>query len=316
MNNLRGVLDFCIRHQTVLGYSIVSLLTAAMEQIFSSAVFKCPCNSWNTLYGSAFLLVPAFTLFLLGFMVNARTWRLVTGSCSSEKRCSCNPRGTYIHCCRVLLPVLARALVAPFTWIAVALLSVSFYECAASGSSRVQGFMCKDTDCRNLLLKIPCDQTLSKNIPGDSLSFQAQSQLIGWLLIVIIITVALISKCYSHCTSPVTYLQLKFWKIYSKQELELFEVKAKEHATKLAEVNTNCFFEVSNPAPAPFVTPSNEDWQKISLLYTFNPQEQYYSMMHKYASTNRGNSNRFGEGGLIPPVLGFVDEAATRESGF
>ncbi|XP_008495603.2 calcium homeostasis modulator protein 6 [Calypte anna] len=314
MNNLRGILDFCIRHQTALGYSTVSLLTVAMEQIFSSAVFKCPCNSWNTLYGSAFLLVPAIVLFLLGFMVNAKMWHLLTGICSSEKR---NSQETCIHCCHNLVPVLARALVGPPTWIAVALLSVSFYECAASGSSRVQSFMCKDTDCYDLLAKIPCNPTLSKNITGDSLSFQAQSQLIGWLLILIITTVVLSSKCYSRCTSPVTYLQHKFCKIYSEQETKLFEVKAKEHATNLAEVNTRCFFEVTDPAPAPCMTPSNEDWKKTSLLYTYNPQEQYYSRLHKYASTNRGNSTtRFGEGGRIPPVSGSVDEAALRESGF
>ncbi|XP_071598586.1 calcium homeostasis modulator protein 6-like [Heliangelus exortis] len=317
MNNLRGILDFCIRHQTILGYSTVSLLTTAIEQIFSSAVFKCPCNSWNTLYGSAFLIMPAIALFLLGLLVNTKMWHLLTGICSSGKRCTCSPQETCIHRSCHLVPVLARALVAPLTWISVALLSVNFYECAASGSSKIQSFVCKDTDCYNLLAKIPCNPTLSKNITGDSLSFQAQSQLIGWLLIVVIIIGALISKCYSRCTSPVTYLQHKFCKIYSEQETELFEVKAKERATNLAEVNTKCFFEVTNPAPAQFMTPSNKDWKQISLLYTHNPEEEYYSMLHKYARTKRGNSTtRSGETGLIPPVLGSVDEAASRESGF
>lgn len=38
-------------------------------------------------------------------------------------------------------------------------------------------------------------------------------------------------------------------------------------------------------------------------------------MIHKDINTNRGNSIRFGED-QKPPVLGFVDEESTSESGF
>ncbi|NXW75824.1 CAHM6 protein, partial [Hirundo rustica] len=315
MNRLQNIVDFCIRHQTILGYSIVSLLTAACEPIFSSVVFKCPCNSGNMLYGSSFLLVPAFILFLLGFMVNARTWRLMTGKCSPGKHHQCSPWGTCARFCQVLVPMTAKALVAPLTWIVVALLGANFYECAASGSSLMEWYFCKDngTECRKLLLKMPCDVELSAKLSSEQLSLHAQSQLIGWFLIASIMTVALISTCVSRCCSPVSYLQLRFWKIYSKKEQELFQKKAEEHATKLAERNTNCFFEATDPAP--FHTPSNEDWQKISILYTFNSQEQFYSMIHKYVSTNRGNSAKFKEEGQDLTVLAFVDEAQASVSG-
>ncbi|XP_010193408.1 PREDICTED: protein FAM26F [Mesitornis unicolor] len=310
MDELRRVLDFCIRHQTVLGYSMVSLLTAASEHIFSIVVFKCPCNSGNLLYGSVFLIVPAIILFLLGYMVNTRTWLLLTGSCPPEKCCnSCKSCTRY---CWVLVPVTARAAVAPLTWIAVALLGASFYECAASGSGVIKKLICKNKgqECHELLTKVPCGEKL----PGELLSLQAQSQLIGWFLIALIMIVALILTCLTRCYSPVSYLQLKFWKIYSKKEQELFEIKAKEHATQLAERNMNCFFEGTDPAR--FQTPSNEDWQKISVVYTFNSNEQHYSMIHKYVNTNRGNSVGFGQGDQNPPVLGFVDEANASESGF
>ncbi|NXL33116.1 CAHM6 protein, partial [Glaucidium brasilianum] len=316
MDKLHKMLDFCVSHQTILGYSIVSLLTAASEHIFSSVVFKCPCNSKNMLYGSVFLIVPAFILFLFGYMVNARTWRLLTGSCPPEKRCSCSPWGVCTRYCLVLVPVTAKASVAPLTWIAVALLRASFYECAASGSNLIKNLVCKDKgqECHKLMVKLPCDEKLSEKISSEFLSLQAQSQLIGWFLIASIMTVALISTCISRCCSPVSYLQLKFWKIYLKKEQELFEIKAKEHAARLAEINMNCFFEATDPAP--FQTPSNEDWRKISFLYTFNSQEQYYSMIHKYINTNRGNSIRFGQGDQNPPGLGFVDEENASESGF
>ncbi|NWT53724.1 CAHM6 protein, partial [Erythrocercus mccallii] len=292
MNQLHKIVDFYIKHQTILGYSMVSLLTVASEQIFSSVVFKCPCNSNNMLYGSSFLFAPAFILFLFGFMMNPRTWRLLTGTCSPEKHLECSPWGTCARFCQVWVPTTAKALVAPLTWIAVALLGANFYECAASGSSLMESFFCKDngTECREQLLKMPCDEELSAKISSEWLSLQAQSQLIGWFLIASTMTVALISTCITRCYSPVHYHQTRFRKNYLKKEHELFKKKAKEHATKLAERNTNYFFEATDSAP--FHTPSNEAWRKISNL---NSQEQYYSMLHNYVSANRGKSTNFKE---------------------
>ncbi|NWH52526.1 CAHM6 protein, partial [Fregata magnificens] len=318
MDKLQKALDFFIRHQTVLGYSIVSLLTAASEYIFSSVVFKCPCNSGNMLYGSVFLIVPAFILFLLGYMLSDELLCLLTGSCPRKNRCSCSRRHwrTCTGYCHLLLPVTVRALVAPLTWVAVALFRASFYECAASGSSLIRNLVCKDKgqECHKLLAKMPCKERLSEEMPREFLNLQAQSQLIGWLLIVIVVTVVLISTCVSHCCSSVSYLQLKFWKIYLKKEQELFEIKAEEHAATLAERNVNCFFEFTNPAA--FQTPSNEDWQKISFLHNLNSQEQYYSVIHKYVNTNRGESTRARAGDQNPSVSVFVDETSASESGF
>uniref|UniRef100_A0A8B9PAK4 Calcium homeostasis modulator family member 6 n=1 Tax=Apteryx owenii TaxID=8824 RepID=A0A8B9PAK4_APTOW len=275
---LRTVMDFCVHHQTILGYTVV---------------FRCPCNSWNTLYGSVFLLVPAFILFLLGFIMNTRTWHLLTGCCPQDKHCGCNLKGNCTRYVRVLGPVAVSALVAPLTWIAVALLGASFYECAATGNSLIKKLMCKGKGepCPELLVKIPCGEKLSEKIPDELLSLRIQSQvlLIGWLLITGIVTLALISTFLSRCYSLVRFLQLKFWKIYLKKEWEVFETKAKEHATKLAERNVNCFFE-----------------QKISFLYTFSAEKQHYSMIRKYANTKKGNSVRFSLGDQLPPVLGFL----------
>ncbi|XP_035178831.1 calcium homeostasis modulator protein 6-like [Oxyura jamaicensis] len=311
MEKLRTAMDFCIRHQKILGYSMVSLLTAASEYIFSSVVFKCPCNSWNTVYGCVFLIAPAFVLFLLGYMINARVWLFVTGRCSPENQCGCDSCRNFL---KVLVPVTASTLVAPFTWIAVALLSASFYECAASRNSFIRKLPSNASKefCNASLEKIPCDKELSKKI-GEFHSLQSESQMVGWLLIAIIMTAALISKCFSRCCSPVSYFQMKFWKIYLKKEREVFEIKAKDHAAKLAERNVHFFFEPAD-LPPPFWTPNNEDWQKISFPYGFNTEEQHYSMIHKYVNTNRGKAS--SERGRIHTVLGFVDEAHASESGF
>ncbi|XP_041279961.1 calcium homeostasis modulator protein 6-like [Onychostruthus taczanowskii] len=293
MQSLQKVMDFCILHQTTLSCSLVSLLTAGSEYIFSSVVFKCPCNSGNMLYGYSFLLAPAFVLLLLGFMTSTRTWLLLTGTCSLEKHPQCCSGRSWASFFQVLVPMTVKASVAPLTWIAVALLGANFYECAATGSNMTAHLFCKNNTIYNQeqLYKMPCDKELAAEMSDACLSFQAQSQLIGWFLIGSIITVALISTCVTYCYSPVSYLQFNFWKMYSKKERELFEIKANEHANKLAERNTNCFFEATDPAP--FYTPRNTDWQKISIFHTFNSQEQYYSMIHKYASTKRCNNTGF-----------------------
>ncbi|NXO38403.1 CAHM6 protein, partial [Locustella ochotensis] len=286
MNYFHKIVDFCVRNQTVLGCTTVSLLTVVSEYIFSSVVFKCPCNSKNMLYGSSFLLAPAFVLFVLGYMVNPTTWHLLTGKCSPKKKGK--PRRTCTYFCQVLLPLTAKASVAPLTWIAVALLGAEFYECAASGSSLLQSFLCKDngTECRDNLLKMPCNAELSAKIPRELRSLHVQSQLIGWFLIAGIMTVVLISTCVRRCCAPGSYLQQKFYKIYSKTEEELFETKAKEHATELAERNINSFFAANFSAQFP--TPKKHDWQNISAMYTINSEGEYYSMLHRYLSTKTG----------------------------
>lgn len=179
MNKLHKVLDYLTQYRKALGYSTVSLLMVGIEQIFSSVVFKCPCNSasGNMLYGFSFLLAPAFILFLLGYMANAEIWLLVTGKCSREKHLQ-RSAGRACPCLCQFLQLTAKASVAPLTWIVVALLGANFYECAASGTSPAMYYFCKENrpDCPTQLIKTPCDKELSANITSEQLSLQAQSQ--------------------------------------------------------------------------------------------------------------------------------------------
>uniref|UniRef100_A0A8C3SR87 Calcium homeostasis modulator family member 6 n=1 Tax=Chelydra serpentina TaxID=8475 RepID=A0A8C3SR87_CHESE len=314
MEKFRTVLDFCLSHQKVLGYSAVSLLTAGSERLFSVVVFQCPCNSWNMLYGSVFLLVPALILFLLGYLLNVRTWRLFTGCCAPGRCCCCIQRRRCWRYFRVLWLVTVSAAVAPFTWIAVALLGANFYECAASGSSLLQRHLCqgRGTQCHEQVARMPCGGTLPQEAQ-TFVSLRAQSQVLGWILIASIMVLVLADTCLNRCRSPVSFLQLRFWKIYLEKEREVFERKAKEHATKLAERNLKCFFESTEPEP--FLTPSNKDWQQISSLYAFSTKGQYYSMIHKYISAKRGTSIRSTEEDVFSPALLFVDGTDFNEMG-
>ncbi|KAM7240333.1 hypothetical protein CapIbe_008239 [Capra ibex] len=308
MEKFREVLNLHLKHRNALGYCLVSLLTAGGERIFSTTVFQCPCSAaWNLPYGLVFLLVPALALFLLGYVLSARTWRLLTGCCA--RGCGAGLRGALV-CAQIS----ATAAVAPLTWVAVALLGGAFYECAASGSGVLARYLCvgRDPRCAAQLPLVPCQQAQAPDVKQLQKELHreltAQSQVLGWILIAIVIIVPLIFTSINRCRSPVSYMQLKFWEIYLQQEQQIFKSQATEHATQLAKENVKCFFERSHPQECN--TPSIEDWQKISSLYAFNPKEQYYSTLHKYVNkTQENQSSISSEEGATVPVLGFVDSS-------
>lgn len=303
------VLDLHLKHYGVLGYGLVTALTAGLERIFSSTVFQCPCNAtWNLAYGLVFLLVPALALFFLGYLLSARTWRLLTGCCAP---------GTCTCCCSetlrgvlVFAQLSGTAAVAPLTWVAVALLGGDFYECAASGSQALVRRLCsghQDPNCTALLPLVPCGDKQAKDVMGLQKDLKAQSQVAGWILIAAVIIGLVIFVSVTRCRSPVGLQQLNFWKIYLEQEQKIFKNQATEHATKLAENNVKCFFECSHQE-GEYKTPSVEDWKQISLLYSFNPKAQHYSTLHKYVNGKKEMSSmKCPKEGEMVPALSFVD---------
>ncbi|NIG58608.1 hypothetical protein BU61_5846 [Pontoporia blainvillei] len=282
MEKFRAVLDLHLKHRNELGYVLVSLLTVGGERTFSTAVFQCPCSAaWNLPYGLVFLLVPALALFLLGYVLSASTWRLLTGCCAPGARTEC---GAALRGALVCAQLSAAAAVAPLTWVAVALLGGSSYECAASGSAFVARRLCfgRSPGCA---AQLPLS-TLPSG-PGARRAGPAEG---------------------AQGPVAVSFLQLKFWKIYLEQEQQILKSQATEHAAELAKENIKCFFECSHPKE--YSTPSIKDWQQVSSLYTFNPREQYYSTLHKYVNRNEKNrSIRSSKEDAVVPVLGFVDSS-------
>uniref|UniRef100_A0A8D0C1F5 Calcium homeostasis modulator family member 6 n=1 Tax=Salvator merianae TaxID=96440 RepID=A0A8D0C1F5_SALMN len=310
MEKFRAVFDFCLAHQKALGYGTVSLLTIGGERVFSDTIFKCPCNAWSVFYGLVFLLVPALILFLLGLLLSVQSWKVLTGCCAPGKLKRCCQWGFFLRNLQMLAMVIVGAAVSPLTWISVALLGGRFYECAASGNPILQAYVCEgkknQTECSIQMIQAPCQQKTSKDMQEVLLVLQAQSQVIGWLLIATIFLIALVLTCIFRCRSPVSMLQLAFWKIYLEKERQIFEEKAKEHATKLAERNLKSFFNSTELEP--FKTPSPKAWRGISSLFTFDPEEHYYSMIHKYVSCrSKSDSIKSEEADVIPACLNFVD---------
>ncbi|CAJ1087235.1 calcium homeostasis modulator protein 6 [Xyrichtys novacula] len=323
MDKFKTVLNIA-NQQSSLGFGVVALLTAGGEQIFSTVVFKCPCSpDLNFVYGIVFLLVPALALLLLGYILNKKTWKLFTGVCrSGERSCGCRRMSAAMY---VLFQITAFALVAPLSWIAVALLSGNYFECAMTGtsmnSSNTQQ-LCKDTSspkqCQKELFRFPCGMGSGvQEAERDQvlLTLKARSQILGWLLIASIMLTNLLLTCLGRCASPISYLQLKFWRTYTQAENSLIDSHATKHAKELAERNVTSFFTMRSPDD--IQTPSNGDWEKISSLFKFSYRKQYYSTLHRYVESCQHDESGVRKMASVksidsetvnPAVLGFVDD--------
>ncbi|XP_077382361.1 calcium homeostasis modulator protein 6 [Festucalex cinctus] len=313
MDKFNAVLKIANK-QTNLGFGLVSLLTAGGEQIFSSVLFRCPCNELNFMYGMVFLLVPALALLLLAYILSKKMWKMMTGFCQRGADFSYWKR--MCHCVKIIFQISTTALVAPSSWIAVALLNGSYFECAMTGvnvsdySESLCGGATSLVECRKELQMFPCGRGSSvSDREAVLLTLRAHSQILGWLLIASVMLSNLLLTCLARCTSPVSYLQLKFWRVYSQEESNLMDSYTMIHAKELAERNLESFFKQTTPQHV--ITPSNKDWEKISTLYKFSTKDYYYSTLHKFAETGmkRMISVKSVESPADnPAVLNFVDE--------
>lgn len=181
MDRFKTLLNFTSK-QTNLGFGLVALMTAGGEQIFSSVAFKCPCNEMNFLYGLVFLLVPALALLLLGYILSKKMWKLLTGLWHNRAKL-CGWRNL-IASGVAFLQISYTALVAPTSWIAVALLNGNYYECAMTGTnvSSYNQYLCKDnkpgSDCAMMLHRYPCDKRNEEVLR----TLRAQSQVSSLLM--------------------------------------------------------------------------------------------------------------------------------------
>lgn len=285
MDNYQALVQFVLNQKSTIGYSVMAILTIGGERIFSMVSFQCPCNhDQNFSYGVTFLLGPLLVLLIFGLFFSNRLWRLYTGCCLNPMKLC--PRGNFLGCLKVLINIFTGACVAPVMWLCVALLNGTFYECAVSGLDEnvVVDIFCKNKTmaCREELARVPCGKS---KLPVDEanellLMLRAQSQILGWCIIMISATVGLIGTCYTNCRSQVSYLQRTFWKRYVEKERQQFDKCAIEYASKLAERNLTSFFENCKPKEFPF--PEHRAWEEISALYTFSNSDQYYSTLQRY----------------------------------
>ncbi|XP_078736572.1 calcium homeostasis modulator protein 6-like [Lampetra fluviatilis] len=328
--------------RAVLGNSAVALLTGSFEQIYQSATFKCPCSPGvSQIYAATSLLVPALVLLAMGYSANARTWKLVTGCCSFRPLRGFGGLRRFL---RILLSVTGRALVAPGAWLLVALFDGSYFVCGASpyaaqvrsgflggwlptvvdGLSHLPEPLAKmnHSQLAPVLAALPCrrPEGISASSSDQILRQLAiQSQLWGWFLLATAVVLAMSCSCLAHCTAPVSYLHLQYWRGYIEAEGELFQKRASEHSRELASKNVDRFFQRDVGGSPLASSPSINDWSSVSRLYVFHERQPLrYSTLDSWAQSGAPQSGAPQKGtpqkggaaspdGEIEPSLAFVD---------
>ncbi|XP_031957431.1 calcium homeostasis modulator protein 5-like isoform X2 [Corvus moneduloides] len=149
----------------------------------------------------------------------------------------------------------------------------------------------KSEKCFEELHKVACDKSSMPFSESDELkrTLQAQSQILGWCVIVTTALLSLLTTCCASCQSKVSHLQLMFWRVYEGTEKEQLEQIFQLYATKLSERNLKCFFE--NKEPEPISLPAFQAWEDASQLYSFSSSKQHYSMIHRLVEEGQKGIN-------------------------
>ncbi|XP_057596275.1 calcium homeostasis modulator protein 4 [Hippopotamus amphibius kiboko] len=290
---LNNIVSSLQRSGTLIN-SLIAALTFGGQQLFSSFTFRCPCQvGKNFYYGSAFLVIPALILLVAGFALRSQTWTITNAYC-----CSCIPPPRRISplerklACLRFFSITGRALVAPLTWLAVTLLTGTYYECAASELAPVDHYRVFDnlsaSKREEILAGFPCRKSASPDMilvrDEVALLHRYQSQMLGWILIILATIAVLVSCSLVRCCSPFTSLQHCYWNNHLRNERELFEQAAAQHSRFLIlqRIRKLFGFIPGNEDVRHIRIPSCQDWKEISVpgfLYMGNDMQGHYSFL-------------------------------------
>ncbi|KAM4903254.1 calcium homeostasis modulator protein 5-like [Sylvia borin] len=280
MDAFQTILKFFMNRKTAIGYSFMALLTMGGERVFSLVAFRCPCSNENFRYGLVFLFSPALVLLVIGYFLNSKTWKLFTGCWVNPRKIF--PRGNVCRFFYVFGQITLNALVAPVMWLSVALLNGTFYECAMSGlkNPAYLNAVChsKSEKCFEELHKVACDKSSLPFSESDELkrTLQAQSQILGWCVIVTTALLSLLTTCCASCQSKVSHLQLMFWRVYEGTEKEQLEQIFLLQAVAMCMENS---MENNNQRkPEPISLPAFQAWEDASYIYSFSSGQIYFQL--------------------------------------
>ncbi|CAK8678681.1 unnamed protein product [Clavelina lepadiformis] len=206
-------------------------VTGAVEQLTTLAVYRCPCvsvselgpnctdvtiaesgrcsNLLNLGYGLSFIIAPAIGLFLFGMVSNPKMWKILTG-CSRKFKRRLHELQTILA---VLALVAAKAIIAPITWVAFALLDGRFLACAITPLPYdVELPTSEYATCE----KVAIAKTIyNSDAYHDKRSF---SQFVGWVIVAGLAVIGVIVYSVTQCRSPLTYYHAKYYKLYRSHE--------------------------------------------------------------------------------------------------
>ncbi|XP_078353581.1 calcium homeostasis modulator protein 6-like [Oculina patagonica] len=236
MNNVLPSLTMLFRKsRRSLVYGSIAALTVGLEGLFESIVFNCPCEG-HYAYGLAFLWAPALLLFLAGFLVDRDLWRHPRRDHEKEKKTLAR---RYFKALIAALDVLIRASIAPVAWLVLSFLQQQYYTCAYFGPPL-------DSDVIVFNTTHECHFKLGSRTKALEESYKTRSQIAGWSLMLVAMSVLFASVCIRRCIQKGKHLQIPSLEYYhhveAKAALEQFHATAKEQAKEKAKKEIMCLF--------------------------------------------------------------------------
>ncbi|XP_037126873.1 calcium homeostasis modulator protein 2-like isoform X2 [Syngnathus acus] len=259
---------------------LIALGTVASQTAYNVFAFDCPCSPGrNYYYGIAAIGAPALAFFIVGVMLNKRTWDLVS------------------ECRLRRFKKLSTA--AAFAGLA--------YTCALSeftDPSSVKGF--PPGYYSEDMAKFPCKESVPTELQGFwaeiDRRLKYESQLIGWLVVAGTSLMVFLVMCTRHCSSPLGYQQEEYWKKYRANEKTLFRRTAAVHAQLMAAKYVESFFGFvalendekehvleHQAAASPICS---TEWNRVSGVYLYREKNglPLYSRLNKWATYNEQNA--------------------------
>lgn len=268
MNNALPSLTMLLRRsRRSLVYGSIAALTVGLEGLFESIVFNCPCEG-HFAYGLAFLWAPALLLFLAGFLADRDLWRHHPRREDDNKKKISARR--YFKALLATLDVLIRASIAPVAWLVWSFLQQQYYTCAYFGPP-----LGSDVIVLNVTHK--CHFKLGSRTRALEESYKTRSQIAGWSLMLIAMSVLFTSVCIRRCIQKGKYLRIPSLEYYNhveaKAALEQFHTTAKKQAKEKAK-------------------------REILFLFVKAADKDFISRIH---DVEKGIENKYGQFLEIPP---------------
>ncbi|XP_061820321.1 calcium homeostasis modulator protein 2-like [Nerophis lumbriciformis] len=282
---------------------MIALGTVASQTAYNVFAFDCPCSpSRNYYYGLAAIGVPALAFFVVGILLNKRTWDLVSEFRIRKFRKMSAAAGS-----AVLGSILGRAVVAPLTWTVLSMLQGHAYTCALSEfteSRTVEGF--PPGQDKEIMAKFPCKESLPEDLQGFwaviDRRLKYESQLIGWMILAGMALTVFLVMCFKRCCSPLGYQQEEYWSKYRSREKELFQRTAEVHANVMASKHIENFFgfvaleKAEKEQIAEYQTAvkpiCSREWNRVTGVYLYREKNNLplYSRLNKWATYSTDNN--------------------------
>ena len=127
--------------------TFIVFVTIGLQQVSTVAIYQCPCVDPSSLdqncrnvstysfactkdlnrgYGLAFILAPALALFVFSVSASPKFWKVLTGRFHKLK----TYKRTDFETAWTLFAIFSQALIAPATWVCIALIDGRYLACA------------------------------------------------------------------------------------------------------------------------------------------------------------------------------------------